>query len=160
VFLHPKDIPVMIAQGTVDAGFSGLDLIHETRSEVRPVIRIRRGYVRMALAVLEDSSIASPFHLMGKVVGSPFPRMTEEYFQRLKVDVGVQEIHGASEGMPYLGVVDAIMDVVETGRSLVANRLRIVDDDIFHSECVLMVGKPEYQKNYALLNQFLRTLYV
>jgi len=160
VFLHPKDIPLMIEQGAIDTGFSGLDLIYETRATVRPIIKIGRGHVRMALAVPADAAVNHPFHLMGKTVGTAFPNLTREYFDRLKVDVSIQEIRGASEGMPYLGVVDAIMDVVETGKSLTANHLKIIDDHIFHSECVLMVGKPELQKNYELLNQFLRSIYV
>jgi len=150
----------MVERGAIDAGFSGLDLIHDTRSKVRPLIRIRRGYVRMALTVPIDSAVSHPFHLMDKVVGTSFPNIAQEYFERLKVRVVIQEIRGASEGMPYLGVVDAIMDVVETGKSLTANRLKIIDDNIFFSECVLMVGKPEFQKNYLLLNQFLRKIYV
>lgn len=158
-FLHPKDIPPMVALGRVDVGFSGLDLIYETKADVRSLIKIGRGHVRMAIAVPEDKDITHPFHLMNKVVGTSFPNMAKEYFERLKVDVEVRPILGASEGMPYLGVVDAIMDVVETGSSLKANHLTIIDNDIFDSECVLMVARPELQKNYKLVNEFLRSVY-
>lgn len=157
--IHPKDIPPMVELGRVDVGFSGLDLIYETGAQVRPLIRIGRGQVRMAVAVPEGRDITHPFHLMNRTVGTSFPNMAREYFERLKVKVDIRQIQGASEGMPYLGVVDAIMDVVETGSSLVANHLTIIDDDIFFSECVLMVAKPELQKNYKLVNEFLRSVY-
>lgn len=157
--LHPKDIPPMVALGRVDVGFSGLDLIYETGANVRSLIRIGRGHVKMALAVPEGREMTHPFHLMDKTVGTSFPNIAKEYFERLKVNVDIRPIQGASEGMPYLGVVDAIMDVVETGSSLKANHLTIIDDNIFASECVLMVSKPEFQKNFVLVNLFLRSLY-
>jgi ATP phosphoribosyltransferase len=159
VLLHPKDIPVMIEKGKIDVGFTGLDIIYETKTKVRPVIRLDVGKVKVAIAVPKESDVTHPFHLMGKTVGTSFPNIAKEYFDRLKVDVDVQKIQGASEGMPYLGVVDAIVDVVETGGSIKANKLKIIDDEIFDSECVALVGTPEIQENYDFVNKFLRTIY-
>ena len=159
VFAHPKDIPVLVDKGSIDIGFTGLDLIYETRVNVRPLIRLGLGKVKMALAVPVKKDITHPFHLMHKTVGTSFPNITKEYFDSLKVDVNIEPIRGASEGMPYLGVVDAIVDVVETGKSLVANQLEIIDDEIFDSECVLIVSKPEFQMNHELVHNFVRDLY-
>jgi ATP phosphoribosyltransferase len=159
VFLHPRDIPLMVEQGRIDVGFTGLDLIQEMKADVRPVVKIGRGMVRMALAAPIDTDVTHPFHLMHKTVGTPFPNMAREYFDRLKIEVDVVHIQGASEGLPYLGVVDAIFDVVETGASLRENHLEIIDDDIYFSECVALVNKPEFQSNWKLINHFLRSIY-
>jgi ATP phosphoribosyltransferase len=97
--------------------------------------------------------------LLGKVIATPFPNLARAYFQRLKIEASIRHIQGASEGMPFLGIVDAIVDVVETGSSAKENGLKIIADDLFDSECVAAVRKPELQSNYVLINNFLRRLY-
>lgn len=157
--IHPKDIPLFLEKGVVDVGFTGLDLIHETKAMIRPLIRMGIGHVKMALLVPKESNYSHPFHLMGKKVGTPFPSIAKAYFENLKVDCKVQLIQGASEGMPYLGIVDAIVDVVETARSAEENELKVIDDEIFYSECICAVRRPEFQSNYKKVNEFLRRLY-
>lgn len=159
VLIHPKDIPSFLEKGVIDIGFTGLDLLHETGANVRPVCRLGIGKVKMALAVPEASTISHPFHLMNKTIGSPYPIIATKYFEKLKIPVTVQNIRGASEGMPFLGIVDAIVDVVETGSTIKENHLKIIDDDIFESECVCVVNRPEFGANYQLVNNFLRRIY-
>lgn len=158
-FFHAKDIPKLVAQNVVDIGFTGLDLLHETEAKVRPVIKLNLGLVKMAIAVREDSTINHPFHLMHKVIATSYPRISGEYFQKLNIPVTIQAISGASEGMPYLPTVDAIVDVVETGASLRANKLQIIADDVFVSEMVCVVNRPEFSVNYQMIHQLLRRLY-
>jgi ATP phosphoribosyltransferase len=159
VFMHPKDIALMIHEGIIDIGFTGLDLIADTNVKIRPVVRLNSAKVKLALLVPEDSLSYHPFHLLHKSIATPFPNLAKAYFQRLKVDVTIRAIQGASEGLPYLGVVDAIIDIVETGASAAQNGLKIIADDIFDSECVAAVNKPELQSNYQLVNTFLRKIY-
>jgi len=159
VFLHAKDIPVLLAKRTIDLGFTGLDLIHETASAIRPVKRLGVGKVKMGILVPENSPISHPFELMGKTIGTSFHRLAKQYFDQLKIPVHIQPILGASEGLPYLGLVDAIVDVIETGKSAIENKLKIIDDSIFDSECVLCVHTPEMYENYRVVNSFLQRLY-
>ncbi|MCB1135667.1 MAG: ATP phosphoribosyltransferase [Chlamydiia bacterium] len=159
VFAHPKDIPIFLDKGVLDVGFTGLDMIHETQSKVRPVIKTGGGYVKMSIMVPETKPHYHPFHLLDQTIGTPFPNITRAYFDQLKVRVNVQPILGASEGMPYLGLVDAIVDVVETGTSARENGLKVVANDLFDSECVVAVKTPEIQENHRIINDFLRSLY-
>lgn len=159
VFVHPKDIPIFLEKGVLDVGFTGMDLIHETQAKVRPVVKIGRGYVKMSLMVPENQDHYHPFHILDQTVGTPFPNITRAYFDRLQVRVNIQPVRGASEGMPYLGLVDAIVDVVETGESARENGLKIITDNLYDSECVAVVKSPEHQENYKQINEFLRRIY-
>ena len=159
VFLHPKDIPLLIEKNVIDVGFSGLDLMKETKANIRPVVRLNLGHVKMAIMVPNDSEWYHPFHLLDRKVATPFPQIAQEYFDRLKMRVDITAIGGASEGMPYLGIVDAIVDVVETGTSAEENNLKVIANDLFDSECICAVNKPEFQSNYQLVNSFLRRIY-
>ena len=159
LFFHAKDIPVMVSQRHLDIGFTGLDLIYERNAKVRPVTKLNRGQVKVVIAVRNDSNINHPFHLMNRTIATPFPNITQEYFDRLKVPVNVISVSGSSEGMGYISTVDAIADVTETGSTIRENDLRIIADDVFDSELVCIVNKPEHESNYRLVNQFLRRLY-
>lgn len=159
ILMHPKDIPLFVERSVVDIGFTGLDLLHETEAKVRPLLRLGKGFVKMSLIVPNTSDISHPFHLMNKTVGTPFPNIAHNYFKNLKIPVTIETIQGASEGMPFTGVVDAIVDVVESGATINENHLRIIDSEIFDSECVCIVNQPEFKSNYQAVNQFLRRIY-
>lgn len=160
VFMHARDIAIMLDKGVIDVGFTGLDLIAETKVAVRPIIRLNAGKVKVALMVPKTDPAYHTFHLLHKSVATPFPNLAKAYFDRLKVEVSIHPLQGASEGIPYLGIADAIVDVVETGTSVTENGLKIIADDIFDSECIAAVNKPETQINYPMINQFLRRIYV
>lgn len=159
VLMHPKDIPLFLEKDVLDIGFTGLDLLHERQVRIRPLIKLGVGKVKMSLSVPKTSDISHPFHLRHKRVGTSFPNIAHNYFEKLKVPVQIETIQGASEGLPFLGIVDAIMDVVETGMSVKENNLHVIDDEIFDSECICVVNKPEFNVNYRLVNEFLRRVY-
>jgi len=158
-FFHAKDIPVLVAQGHLDAGFTGLDLLHETKAKVRPIIKLNLGKVKMVIAVQKNSAISHPFHLLHRQIATPFPIIAQEYFHTLRVPVTIRPIFGTSEGMAYCSCVDAIIDVSETGKTLEENELKVIADDVFDSELVLIVNKPEHFSNHQLVHDFLRSLY-
>lgn len=158
IYLHAKDIVNMLEEGFIDIGFTGLDLIAEAKSTLRPVVRIGECKVKLCLLVQESRAYDHPFHLMDKTIATPFPNIAKEYFDRLKIPVNIRTILGASEGIPNLGIAEGIVDVVETGTSAKENGLKIIADDIFHSEGVCAVKNPEFQSNYAIINAFLRDI--
>src|SRR4029079_16939537 len=84
------------------------------------------GRVKWVLAVPEDSPVKRPQDLEGKTVASELVRATEAYFKNLGVNVNVEFSWGATEVKPPV-LADAIVEVTETGSSLRANRLRVID---------------------------------
>ncbi len=127
-FLRADDIPVLCAEGAIDMGITGSDLVGETEADVVTRLALGIGRCRLALCVPEDTSCQSPGELDGCRVATSFPRTTESFQSEHNAKVHLVSISGSVEVMIALGVADAIVDLVETGSTLAANRLRILDD--------------------------------
>jgi ATP phosphoribosyltransferase len=126
-FLRTDDIPVLCAEGAIDMGITGSDLLSESGADVQTRLALGVGKCRLALCVPDDTDVASPADLDGKRVATSFPRLTEHFLREHQADVHLVNISGSVEVMIALGVADAIVDLVETGSTLAANRLRILD---------------------------------
>ncbi|MDH4179170.1 MAG: ATP phosphoribosyltransferase, partial [Armatimonadota bacterium] len=131
VLMRAQEIPRYVAAGALDAGLSGLDWIMETEADVVEVCdlvysKASRALARWVLAVAQDSTIDSPKGLEGKRVATEVVNVTRKYFADKGVEVEVEFSWGATEvKVPEL--VDAIVELTETGASLAANNLRIID---------------------------------
>jgi ATP phosphoribosyltransferase len=127
-FLRTDDIPVLCAEGAIDMGITGSDLVAEARAEVSERLRLGVGNCRLAVCVPEDSKVNSPKDLDGCRVATSFARVTEDYLSRHSATAHLVELSGSVEIMVSLGVADAIVDLVETGSTLAANKLRVLDE--------------------------------
>jgi ATP phosphoribosyltransferase len=137
LLIRAQEMARYVADGVLDAGLTGQDWIAEhaagasNGSAVVPVADLvyakqSFGRVRWVLAVPENSPYQTPQDLAGKTIATELVRATEAYFQRLGVPVNVEFSWGATEVKPPV-LADAIVEVTETGSSLRANRLRIID---------------------------------
>ena len=138
IFTNAADIPVLVAEGVVDLGITGSDQVLEKGVQVLEHRRLGFGKCRLSVAVHKDASYRTPQDLAGRVVGAKFVRLAREYFEREGVNgVRVIEIQGAVEVMVLLGMVDGIVEIVETGNSLVENDL-VEIDRVLDAEAVLI----------------------
>src|SRR5262245_15774355 len=138
MLIRAQEMARYVADGVLDAGLTGQDWIAEHAAgpsngtaAVTPVADLvyakqSFGRVRWVLAVPEDSPVKTPQDLEGKTIATELVRATEAYFRRLGIKVNVEFSWGATEVKPPI-LADAIVEVTETGSSLRANRLRIVD---------------------------------
>jgi ATP phosphoribosyltransferase len=136
MLIRAQEMARYVADGVLDAGLTGLDWVAEhaaaggsdTLVALADLIYAKQsfGKVRWVLAVPEDSPVQSPADLAGATIATELVRATEAYFARLGVPVKVEFSWGATEVKPPM-LADAIVEVTETGTSLRANRLRIVD---------------------------------
>ncbi|MFH1857403.1 MAG: ATP phosphoribosyltransferase [Candidatus Omnitrophota bacterium] len=132
ILLRAQEMSRYVAEGVLDCGLTGNDWILENNSDVVRVadlVYAKQGLkpVRWVLAVPEDSSVRSAKDLRGKRVATELVRATEAYFKKKKVNAKVEFSWGATEAKVGTRVVDAIVELTETGASLEANHLRIVD---------------------------------
>jgi ATP phosphoribosyltransferase len=131
MLVRAQEMARYVEHGGLDCGLTGMDWIIESGADVQEVAELvysktSLGRVRWVLAVAEDSSIKSVKDLRGKVIATEAVRMTEKYLERNGVKARVEFSWGATEvKVPKLA--DAIVEITETGSSLRANRLRIVD---------------------------------
>ena len=131
MMVRAQEMARYVESGALDAGLTGKDWILETGADIEEVTELvysktSLGRVRWVLAVAEDSPIESVRDLEGKVIATEAVRMTEKYLAKHGVKARVEFSWGATEvKVPELA--DAIVEVTETGSSLRANHLRVVD---------------------------------
>jgi ATP phosphoribosyltransferase len=127
-FLRTEDIPVLCTEGAIDMGITGGDLIAESGAEVIPRLELGVGQCRLAICVPEESALNHPRELDGCRIATSFPRVTEAFLAQHGAKAHLVNLSGSVEIMIALGVADAIVDLVETGSTLAANRLRILQE--------------------------------
>jgi ATP phosphoribosyltransferase len=130
-FVRAQEVSRYVEHGFFDCGLTGLDWIKENESDVVEVCdlvysRASATKSRWVLCVAEDSPIKTAKDLAGKRVATELVKTVERYFSAKKIPVTVEFSWGATE-VKVPDLVDAIVDITETGSSLRANKLRIVD---------------------------------
>ncbi len=148
ILLRAQEIPRYVSEGRLDAGITGEDWIKETKANVQEVADLRyskHGIVKMkwVLAVPEDSPIASVRDLEGKTIATEAVGIANDYFKRKNIKAEVEFSWGATEIKPPL-FADAIIDVTETGESLRANHLKIIDV-VFESSTKLIASREAWR---------------
>ncbi len=164
LMVRAQEMARYVETGALDAGITGHDWVMETEANVEEMAELvyakqRLARVRWVLAVPEDSPIQKPADLAGKVIATEVVRTTERYLARHRVSARVEFSWGATEvKVPRLA--DAIVEVTETGSSLLANRLRIVDTVlesatvfIMNREAATAAWKREKAENLILMLQ-------
>ena len=133
--IRAQEMARYVADGALDAGLTGQDWIAEHQAatgdtvvNIADLFYSKQSFrkVRWVLAVPEDSTYRTPQDLTDATIATELVRVTEAYFQRLNVPVNVEFSWGATEVKPPL-LADAIVEATETGSTLRANRLRIID---------------------------------
>ena len=129
--IRAQEISRYVELGYLDCGITGYDWIQENGSDVHEVgefmfSKISRQPTRWVLAVPEDSPIRSVKDLAGKRIATEVVNLTKRYLKKNKVKAEVEFSWGATEVKAH-ELVDAIVEVTETGSSLRANKLRIVE---------------------------------
>ena len=131
ILLRPQEIPIYVQDGVIDAGLTGLDWIRDCGAVVHEVCELRYSKmtsnpIRVVLAVHDDSPFQTVKDLAGKRIATEYVRLTERYLQENGVSAQVEFSWGACEvKVPTL--VDAIVVNTETGSSLRAHNLRILE---------------------------------
>jgi len=131
LLIRTQEIPLYVAKGVLDAGLAGSDWVLERKVEIYRVKELSYskqgvGKVRWVIAVPIDSNITKVEDLEGKRIATELVQVTRDYLKKRGIKAEIEFSWGATEvKAPHL--VDAIVELTETGRSLKANDLRIVE---------------------------------
>ncbi|MEM9587732.1 MAG: ATP phosphoribosyltransferase [Planctomycetota bacterium] len=148
IFLRTDDIPTLCAEDAIDMGITGSDLIEEADVDVNVRMKLGVGKCRLTFCVPQDAPIQTAAELNGKRIATSFPTVTKNYLAKLGAKADLISLTGSVEAMIALGVADAIVDLVETGSTLAANRLRILET-IGHYETVLIQNDKSHHAETA-----------
>ncbi len=130
VYLRAQEMGRYVGDGVLDAGITGLDWIQESGSDVLEVCELpyskeTSNPTKWVLAVPNESPVTRPEELEGGIVATELVGVTKRYFQNKNIQVKVEFSWGATEVKARL--VNAIVELTETGTSLRANNLRVID---------------------------------
>ena len=130
IYLRAQEMSRYVADGVLDAGITGYDWITENGSDVVQVAELAYSKAsnkptRWVLAVSNESKVKKPEDLRGALIATELVNVTKKYFADKNIDVKVEFSWGATEVKAQL--LDAIVELTETGSSLEANNLRIID---------------------------------
>ena len=147
MLIRAQEMARYVANGVLDAGLTGHDWIVETGADVLEIAeltfsKVSRRPVRWVLCVPESSPVQSVKDLEGKTIATEAVGLTKTYLEKHGVTANVEFSWGATEVKPPR-LADAIVEVTETGSSLRANHLRIVDE-ILQSTTRFIVNKTAY----------------
>ncbi|MHC4878758.1 MAG: ATP phosphoribosyltransferase [Planctomycetota bacterium] len=151
LLIRAQEMARYVEQGILDAGITGYDWIQETQADVHEVCelvfsKVSRRPVRWVLAVPEDSDIQSVKDLEGKRIATEAVGLTKAHLAKHGVNATVEFSWGATEVKPPR-LADAIVEVTETGNSLQANNLRIVED-ILQSTTRLIANQDAWKDDF------------
>ena len=143
VLLRTQEIPRYVELGAFDAGIAGKDWIIENRANVIEVCELtysKVGFrpVKIVLAVPEKSDIKSIKELEGKIISTELVNLTKDYLKKNKVNAKVEFSFGATE-IKAGNLVDAIVEITETGSTLYSHNLKIID--------IIMESTPRFIAN-------------
>jgi ATP phosphoribosyltransferase len=151
LMIRAQEIPKYVEQGVLDVGLCGEDWIQESGASVHELAELvysKNGFgkVRLVVAVPEDSQIRSVKDLEGKRIATELVHVTQSYLAKNGIKAEVEFSWGATE-VKAPDLVDAIADLTETGSSLRANKLRVIET-ILESSTKLVANKASYQEDW------------
>jgi ATP phosphoribosyltransferase len=130
---RPQEMPLYVADGILDAGLTGRDWVLENNADVEVAAdlvysKMSNRQARWVLAVSGDSPYTKPEDLAGKRIATEIMGLTRRYFEERRIPVKISYSWGATEAKVVEGLADAIVEVTETGATIRAHGLRIIDE--------------------------------
>ncbi len=143
--IRSQEMAKYVERGTIDVGIAGRDWVEENESDVVIVdnlvySKVSRRPARWVLVVTQDSPVQRPEDLAGKTISTELVEFTRRYFAERNIPVEVEFSWGATEAKVVEGLCDAIVEVTETGSTIRANNLRIVET-LMESTPVILANK-------------------
>lgn len=141
--LKDADVPLYVERGAADLGVCGLDQVLESGADLLTPIDFGFGKCRLCLAAPRGSSLTAELGRSLRVA-SKYPRLATQWFSRRGVPVDLVRLSGSVELAAVSGLTDAIVDLVETGRTLEENGLAVVED-LLQVSARLVVNRAAYR---------------
>ncbi len=151
MLVRAQEMARYVEHGALDAGLTGNDWVMENQTDVEYVTsltysKVSRQKVKWVLCVPNDSPFQKPEDLAGKTIATELVEFTKRYFAEKNIPVKVEFSWGATEVKPPT-LADAIVEVTETGSSLRANNLRIIET-LMESETQLIANKSSFKDEW------------
>jgi ATP phosphoribosyltransferase len=131
VTMRPSDVPTYVEHGSADIGITGKDvLLEQSQRKVYELLDLGYGRCRMVVAARDGGDpVGEALRRLGRVrVATKYPRIAARHFAETGRQAEVVEVKGSVELAPLTGLVDAIVDLTASGRTLAENQLRVIEE--------------------------------
>ena len=146
ILVRTQDIPKIVETGSADLGVTGHDLVMESQADVEELLDLDFGKASMVAAAHESSSIESIEDVKdGSKVATEFPNVTRNYFEDKDIEIKINEVSGATEITPFIGMADLIVDITSTGTTLRTHGLEVIDK-LFDTSVRLIANKESLEQ--------------
>jgi ATP phosphoribosyltransferase len=153
-FLRDDDIPQYVEDAVADIGIVGENVLYEKNKKVDIVERLGFGKCRLSVAVSRSEQYDGVHYLKNKRIATTYPLLVQRWLEKNKINAEIHEISGSVEIAPGIGLAHAIVDLVSSGSTLLANGLKEVET-ILQSQAVLIRNGRLDAEQQQILEKFL-----
>lgn len=150
LFIKPTDIATYVEKGVADLGIVGKDTLLEQNKQVYELLPLGIGQCIIAIAGFKNTILKPSKETL--IVASKYPNITKTYFKSINQPIQTIYLNGSFELAPLMGLSDVIVDIVETGSTLKANNLAVLET-VMSVEATLIASKTNYQFKYERIIQ-------
>ena len=154
LLVRPNDVTVYVEHGSADLGIVGLDVLKEQIPDVVKLKDLKFGKCKLVVAVKKESNYRKlkdlPPH---SKIATKFVKLATDFIQKYGLSAEVIKLYGSVELAPIVGLSDAIIDLVATGKTLRANNLKVIET-ILESSAYLIANPVSYKLKSQLIDHF------
>ncbi len=151
IYLRDDDIPQCIANGIVDCGVIGEDVLMEQMLPVDTELKLGFAKCRLSLAIPKSMPYKGVEFFSGRRIATSFPNILQKWLDDNNIQATITPINGSVEIAPSIGLADAVFDIVSSGSTLISNGLREVET-VCYSEAVIIKGNNLSRQKENILN--------
>lgn len=155
VYVKPSDVVTYVQNGVADLGVVGKDVILESDNDVYEILDLGFGKCKFAIAGIKGEKIYKKDEILR--VATKYPKIAKKYFDERGQKIKLIKLNGSVELAPLVGLSDVIVDLVETGKTLKANGLEVIED-MFDVSAKLICNRVSYRFKYDRINNFIKCL--
>jgi len=127
ILVKPSDVPTYVERGVADIGVVGKDTLIESNSDLYEMLDL--GFAKCRLCVASPKkAVANPITCVNLRVATKYPNTAKAYYQAKGINIDIIKLNGSVELGPLVGLSDVIVDIVESGKTLVENGLEVTDE--------------------------------
>lgn len=150
LFVKGPDVPQYVEQGNADIGITGSDILNETSYDVNQLLALPFGHCHLAVAAFDDTNTY-------RKIATSYPFAAATYFKETGRDVSIIQLSGSIELACVIGMVDAIVDIVQTGNTLKSNGL-VEKEHIQDIQAQLITNRQSFFKVSQEIDAFIQML--
>ena len=155
IYVKSADVVTYVQNGVADLGVVGKDVILESDTDVYEIYDLGFGRCKFAIAGKRHQKIYLKDQILK--VATKYPKIAEQYFNEKNQKIKVIKLNGSVELAPLVGLSDVIVDIVETGNTLKANGLEVIEE-MFYISARLICNRVSYRFKYNRIANLLESL--